>query len=114
MRRAVLGLLGFRVAYGVALAAAPKRLVKFWLGPTDAPLDVAVRTLAAREIAVHTVALAVFLRGGDVRPWLAGSAAGDLSDVVATFAGRSGLPSGAAPKTAGGSAALTAAVLAGL
>ena len=43
------------------------------------------------------------------------SIAGDLSDIAFTAAGRSGLPKGSAPKTAavaGGSAALTAVVLA--
>jgi hypothetical protein len=43
------------------------------------------------------------------------SIGGDLSDIASTFAARDGLPAGAAPKTAavaGGSAALTAAILA--
>ena len=115
MKRVVIGLLSFRVAYGAALLVAPEKLVKSWLGPTDKPLDVALRALAAREIALHGAALGVALAGGDVRPWLAVSMAGDLSDIAATAVSRSGLPPRAATKTAvaaGGSAALTGAVLA--
>jgi hypothetical protein len=50
-----------------------------------------------------------------VRPWLAVSIAGDLCDIAATTASRSGLPRGSAPATAavaGASAAISAAVLA--
>jgi hypothetical protein len=55
------------------------------------------------------------LRGVPVRPFLAASAAGDAADILATLAGRRGLPAGAAPATlavAGGSALLTAGLAA--
>jgi hypothetical protein len=115
MRRATLGVLGFRVAYGAALLVAPDKVTKSWLGPLDDASRVALRALGAREVALHVLAIGAVLGDKPVKPLLAASIAGDLNDVVATALGRSGLPSGAAPKTAvvaGGSAALTAALLA--
>jgi hypothetical protein len=116
---AAAGLLGLRIAYGAGLVAVPGRLSAAWLGPAgDAPAArVALRGLGAREIALHAGALAVALRGGTLRPWLVASIAGDLSDVAATWAGRAGLPAGAAARTAavaGGSALLTAGLAAGV
>ena len=114
---AAVGVCGFRIAYGAALLAAPDKITKRWLGPareTDAA-QVALRALGAREVASHALALSAALRGESLRPWLGASIAGDLSDIVATTASRAGLPSGAAPATAvvaGGSALLSAAVLA--
>ena len=107
--------LGLRVAYGAALVAAPERLTRRWLGPATAcdPAQVALRGLGAREVLLHAGGLAATLRGGAVRPWLAASVAGDLSDIAATAAGRRGLPAGAAPATlavAGASAAISVAV----
>ena len=114
-RAAALTVLGLRVAYGAALIAVPDKMVKSWLGPANDPLRVSLRGLGAREIGIHTAGIVVLLTGGDVRPWLMVSIAGDLNDVAATAIGRSGLPEKSAVKTAmaaGGSAALTAAVLA--
>ena len=71
--------------------------------------------MGAREIVVHGAAIAAVLRGAPLRPYLAASAAGDVADIVATVAGRRGLPDGAAPATlavAGGSALLTAGLAA--
>jgi hypothetical protein len=107
--------LGLRVAYGVALIAAPARLTKRWLGPAVErdPTRVALRGLGAREVLLHAGGLAAALGGGAVRPWLAASVAGDVSDIAATAAGRRGLPDGAAPATlavAGASALLSVAV----
>jgi hypothetical protein len=116
-RAAAVAVCGFRIAYGAALLAAPGRITKRWLGPareTDAA-KVALRALGAREVAIHALALSAALRGETLRPWLGASIAGDLSDIAATMASRAGLPSGAAPATAavaGGSALLSAAVLA--
>jgi hypothetical protein len=115
MRPAAVAVLGFRVAYGAALVVAPERVTSSWLGPVGDPAKVALRGLGGREIAVHGLALAAALRDRPLAPWLAASIAGDLTDITATFAGREGLPAGAAVKTAvvaGGSAALTAAILA--
>jgi hypothetical protein len=115
MRTAAVAVLGARVAYGAALLAAPQRVTKAWLGPVDDPAKVALRGLAAREIAVHGFGIAAALTGAPLKPWLAASVIGDASDIVATIMGRSGLPDRSAKKTAavaGVSAALTVAVLA--
>jgi hypothetical protein len=111
--------LGLRIAYGAALVAAPERLTRRWLGPATAhdPAQVALRGLGAREVLLHAGGLAATLRGGAVRPWLAASVAGDLSDIAATAAGRRGLPDGSAPATlavAGASALISVAVAAAL
>jgi hypothetical protein len=117
LRTATFALLGLRVAYGAALIAAPERLARRWLGPQagSPPAQVPLRALGAREIVVHGAAIAATVRGLPVRPFLAASAAGDVADILATTAGRRGLPEGAAPATlavAGGSALLTAALAA--
>jgi hypothetical protein len=116
-RTAAAGVAGLRIAYGLALAVAPARTTRSWLGDDAARpgASVALRALGAREIVLHAGALAAVFGGGAVRPWLLASIGGDCSDVAATFGARSGLPDGAAVKTlavAGGSAALSAAVLA--
>lgn len=109
--------LGLRVAYGAALVVAPERLSRRWLGDVAGRAGgrVALRALGARELALHAAALDALRRGAPLRPWLAASVAGDLSDVAATAAARTGLPDGAATATAaigGGSALLTAVVAA--
>ena len=74
-----------------------------------------LRGLGAREIVVHGLRSPPRCAARRVRPFLAASAAGDVADIVATVAGRRGLPDGAAPATvvvAGGSALLTAALAA--
>jgi hypothetical protein len=115
VRLAAVSVLALRAAYGAALLAAPGRVTRQWLGPSAAhpPAVVAVRGLAAREIAVHVAAMVDGLRGAPLRPWLALSIAGDLSDIAATAAGRDGVPDKAPAKTlavAGGSAAISAAL----
>jgi hypothetical protein len=106
-------LLGLRVAYGAALILAPAQLTRRWLGdvaqrPGGA---VSLRALGAREVALHTAALWAAWTRAPLRPWLAASIAGDLTDVIATTAARRGLPEGSAPATlavGAGSALLTA------
>jgi hypothetical protein len=118
-RTAAAAVAGLRIAYGLALAAAPARTTRSWLG-RDASrpgASVALRALGAREVVLHAGALAASFSGAAVRPWLLASIGGDCSDVTATFGARSGLPDGAAVKTlvvAGGSAALSAAVVVAL
>jgi hypothetical protein len=108
-----------RIAYGAALAVTPARTTRSWLGEDAArpATGVALRALGAREIVLHAGAVAAALGGAPVRPWLIASIGGDCSDVLATFGAGSHLPDGAALKTlavAGGSAALSAVVLAAL
>lgn len=115
-RQATAALAAARIAYGAALALAPVKTTSAWLGDDAGRpgAKVALRALGAREIALHSGALAAALAGWPVRPWLLASIGGDCSDIAATFAGRGGLPDGAAVKTlavAGASAALTAAAL---
>jgi hypothetical protein len=106
-----------RVAYGVGLIAAPGRLTQRWLGDgaSDAPVQVPLRGLGAREAVLHAGALIALRNGGALRPWLAASIAGDLTDVIATAAGRRRLPSGSplATLAVGGGSALITLLLAG-
>jgi hypothetical protein len=120
MRRATATLLGFRIAYGVALLVVPGKVAgNRWLGSGahQPAATVALRGLGAREVAVHAIALARLARGEAIRPWLAASIAGDLADIGAAFASSNGLPSGSLAATAavaGTSAAMTAALAAAL
>lgn len=113
-RSAVVGVMVLRIAYGAALIAAPERLARRWLGPDAGrpPAQVPLRALGMREVLLHAGGLATAMRGGDVRPWLAASIAGDLTDIAVTLAGRDGLPPDAATATAavaGGSVLVSAA-----
>src|SRR4051812_773461 len=119
-RQAALAAASLRIAYGAALALAPARTTRSWLGDDGARpgAAVAIRALGAREIVLHAGAFAAVMSEAPVRPWLVASIGGDCSDIAATFAaGKASLPSGAALKTlavAGGSAAISAAVLGAL
>jgi hypothetical protein len=117
VRRAAIGVFGLHVAYGAVLLVVPDRITRSWLGPAvgSDPVKVPLRGIAVREIVWHSLGIAAALRGESVRPWLAGSLAGDVGDVLATVLDRAGLPGDSPRKTAlaaGGSAALTAVVLA--
>ena len=61
MKRAAIGVLGFRVAYGAALLLAPDKITKSWLGPLDDPARVALRGLGMREIVLHGLGIAAVL-----------------------------------------------------
>ncbi|HEX3834800.1 MAG TPA: hypothetical protein VHW04_22640 [Solirubrobacteraceae bacterium] len=116
-RKGAIVVLGLRIAYGAGLVAAPGRLSRRWLGPAAnaAPTQVPLRALGAREIVLHAGAILAAVRGAPLRPWLAGSIVGDLSDLTATVTGRDELPRGSATATlvvAGSSALLSAAVAA--
>ena len=118
VRAATAGILVFRMAYGLGLLVAPAKVAGGrWLGPGagQPAAQVGLRGLGAREVAVHGIALTALLRGAPVRPWLAASIAGDLSDIASTAISREGLPEGSTPATAavaGGSALLSAAAAA--
>jgi hypothetical protein len=115
-RKGAIVVLGLRIAYGAALIAAPTRLGRRWLGPAAkaAPTQVPLRALGAREIVLHVGAIVAAARGAPLRPWLAGSIVGDLSDLAATLVGRDQLPKGAATATliVGGTSALVSAAVA--
>jgi hypothetical protein len=114
VRGATVAVLSFRIAYGAALIVAPAKVAgNRWLGAgaREAAAQVSLRGLGAREVGLHGLALAAFLRGAPVRPLLAASVAGDLTDIGSTALARDGLPEGSAAATAavaGGSALLTA------
>ncbi|CAN5575541.1 hypothetical protein BH20ACT18_BH20ACT18_04350 [soil metagenome] len=104
-----------RIAYGAGLMLTPDSLTKRWLGEggRQPAAQVALRGLGAREVVLHAGGLLAALRGKPIRPWIAASIAGDIVDILATTAGREGLPEKAAPATlavAGASALLSAAV----
>ena len=117
-RAATQAVLVLRVSYGLALVAAPGRLALRWLGESagGASVQVAVRGLGAREAMLHGGALLALRRGAPLRPWLAASVAGDLTDVIATAAGRRQLPAGSplATLAVGGGSALVSAALGAL
>jgi len=71
-------------------------------------------TLVALVAAGIVGAIIAAVRGAPLRPWLAGSIVGDLSDLVATLGGRDELPKGSATATlvVGGSSALISAAVA--
>lgn len=108
--------LALRISYGSVLILAPRRVTQGWLGPAaeGAPVQVALRGLGAREAILHTGALLALRRNAPLRPWLAASIAGDLTDVISTAVGRHRLPRGSAPATlaVGGGAALASLALA--
>jgi hypothetical protein len=116
VRGATVAVLSFRIAYGAALIVAPAKVAgNRWLGAgaREAAAQVSLRGLGAREVGLHGLALAALLRGAPVRPLLAASVAGDLTDIGSTALAREGLPDGSAAATAavaGGSALLTAAL----
>jgi hypothetical protein len=118
-RKLAVAVLGLRIAYGAALIAAPARVTRRWLGPAGetGPVQVGVRGLGAREIVIHSGALAAALRGAPLRPWLAASIAGDVADIASTTAARREVPDGSPLATlavAGASTAVSAAVAAAL
>ena len=116
-RQAAVAVAAMRMAYGAALALAPARTTRKWLGAdaTRPATGVALRALGAREIVLHAGAAAAAASGGPVRPWLVASIGGDCSDILATYGARANVPDDAPVKTlavAGGSAVLSAAVVA--
>jgi hypothetical protein len=117
-KSAAIGVAAVRIVYGVALAAAPQRLGRRWLGAAAAatdPVQVGLRGLGARDAVINAGALVSAVRGATVRPWLAAAIAGDVADLAATLAGRRGLPDGSpqlAAAVIAGSIALTGAALA--
>jgi hypothetical protein len=105
-----------RLAFGAALLGAPGRVGSSWLGPDaqKAPVHVALRGLGARDIALAGGAAWAAVSDGSLRPWLVGTAAGDVADVAATLAAGSSLSARARLGTVAlaGASALAGAALA--
>jgi hypothetical protein len=117
-RATLFGVLGLRVAYGAALVVAPARLTRRWLGPPaeQGATQILARALGARELLLHAGALARAARGEPVRPWLAASIAGDLTDIASTVGAAGGVPARSPRLTAavaGGSALVSGLLAAG-
>ena len=83
-----------RIAIGAALALAPRRLGRLWLGDAvqHPGARVALRSMAARDAVLGTGALLALKRGRPVRGWLEAGAAADAADLVATLVAGSRLP----------------------
>ena len=110
------GVLGLRIAYGLALLVAPERVGRPWLGDDmrRGAAQVALRGLGGREALLHGAALLMLAQGRPVRGWIAASIGCDLTDFVATALARADLPRAATTKTAaaaGGAAACSGVLL---
>ncbi len=77
-----------RAAYGIGLAAAPRRVARPWLGDgiDSAAAQVGARALGARDAVFGVGIIATVNAKGDPRPWLAACVAGDVADISGTLA----------------------------
>ena len=82
-----------RVGMGVALLAAPERIVTPWVGKTGTtPAGKLLgNVIGVRDLAVGAGQLAGLSRGG-ARPWIVAGAVCDLVDGLATLRARDDLP----------------------
>lgn len=83
-----------RAGLGTALLGSPSWLAERWLG-RDAQrpaVGVAVRGLAARDIALGLGAIDAIHRERAPSPWLLAAAAGDLTDMAVSLAAGPALP----------------------
>jgi len=99
-----------RIAYAVALIAAPKQAAGPWLGADAASGGgkVAARALGVRDGALGAGVAAAAAKESSMRPWLLACIASDLVDATATWREREALPKRSGPATlavAGGMAA---------
>lgn len=103
-----------RAAIGVALLVAPRPVAKAWLGDAaEHPgTQIAVAGLGVRDLALGAGTLwSLDGRKRKPRPWLVGSGAADIADLLTTVRSRSALSTAAVIGTAvlaGGSAVLHA------
>lgn len=96
-----------RIAFGLALVAAPRAVGTSWLGPAGEhpATQAALRGLGVRDLGLAAGAVWAATRGGAVRPWLVATVAGDLVDVGATLAAGDAVP----PRGRNGTLALAGA-----
>jgi hypothetical protein len=112
----VIGYAALRIAYAVALLAAPGRVTRPWLGEAGdrAASIIPVRGLGVRDLALSAGALSAAASGASPRPWLAACAVSDAVDLTATLiADGDQLPSRSKPGTvaaAGAFGAMAAAL----
>jgi hypothetical protein len=102
-KQLIVGYSALRIAYALALLAAPGRVARPWVG-SDAGRPAAaigMRGLGARDLALAAGAAWAAHTGGASRPWLVACAAGDAVDLAATLvADGDALPQRAKPGTA--------------
>ncbi len=97
LRKITVGYGALRLAYSLALLAAPVSLTKRWLGPAtrQAPTEIAVRGLATRDVVLALGVLVSAVRGESSQAWLLGCAVSDGSDLLSTVLAKAGdLPAG--------------------
>jgi len=120
--RIVTGLLSLnRIGFGLAYLLRPSKAGEGWIGKVArAPMvQVSIRGLGARDLALGAGALAALVRGDNqaARMWLAGQTVADASDLVSTVKAKKFLPKSGfklAVALAGGSTLIAAAGAAGL
>jgi hypothetical protein len=83
-----------RGLYGVALAVTPGSVGTSWLGDAaEAPsVHVALRGLAARDLALAAGTIDAAAREVPLRPWLLASVGCDVSDIAATLVAGHSVP----------------------
>jgi hypothetical protein len=83
-----------RIALGAAIAIAPARASRGWVGEDGARPGAQVIGigLGARDVAVGLGSLLALERGRDARTWFAASVLCDAADAFATFSRRDALP----------------------
>jgi hypothetical protein len=107
-----------RLAIGVGLVLAPRRLTGAWLGKDAArpATKVQTRTTGVRDAGIGAATLMTLSGGGSPRPLLLAALAADATDLVVTLLEREHLPRVAVPLivgAAGSGIALGAIALAG-
>jgi hypothetical protein len=100
-----------RIAVGAALAVAPERSGRAWIGEVGRRPGAAVLAtgLGARDLAIGVGIASALRRGHGANPWLRAGVLADTADLVATVRARHDLSAPAVAGVgllAGGSAAL--------
>ena len=83
-----------RLGIGMAMLAAPERMIVPWVGAAGRRhgTRVLTRALGAREVALGLGQARAVRAGFGVRPWLVGGVIADAVDLVATSRSREDLP----------------------
>jgi hypothetical protein len=83
-----------RIAAGLGLAFAPQVVTRPWIGAVADTTGAKVLSagFGARDLAIGAGTANALRAGGNVREWLLAGVLTDTADLVATVAGRRGLP----------------------
>ena len=83
-----------RVAIGVGLFLSPRQSSRFWTGraTNDWMAKMSIKQVGGREVVIGAGILRALDRGEPLRPWLAASAASDVTDVFAVLGAWRGMP----------------------